>query len=561
MTTRRVRSLWNGVKKAVKNHKYMWILILTIFPLIGLCIDFFSFREGIDFGDGSTFYQFAHDLAHGEIIYKDFIHFRTPGSYFLYALFLKLFGDSLGTIRFALAFESQFLYPLIFLVAVGLMLKFRKPLLGFLTGGLIIFLPAFAQLRSAFAFLAVALYVQAYRDESRQRMWRILAGVAVGVCFTFGQDSAAIAVAVIGLSEIIINARVVVAKELLRRIGWLILGSLIGALPLLLYVLVLSNFGTFLYYVFYYAFILQPKSMNLPYPDFEYINLIFYVSFALYLLAFFVLYAAKKKRWPFIIFLVFAVGRYITPLGRADMGHLIFALPEVLFLGVITIAGIRDAVFTKQIFLRFIPWGIGLGISFYLAVHFGSPFIVLAMIVLLAAFRMRKDKVKGRDSLDGKLATTAVACAVFAILLYQIYPLYKSVYSAMSRQPVGATQIEGVKTDEADYQEYKQLQAAVKPYHPTTIFSYPIQPFYYKLAAHHATRFITFEFETTKTEQAEAISDLRRTKPQVVIYDPQQVKDLHASISQLDDYVLQHYRIVKIVDASRPLWVMVPSNE
>lgn len=96
--------------------------------------------------------------------------------------------------------------------------------------------------------------------------------------------------------------------------------------------------------------------------------------------------------------------------------------------------------------------------------------------------------------------------------------------------------------------------------HPDTLFSFPIEPFYYSLVPHHASRFLTYEFQTTGQEQTETISDLEKNKPQMVIFDMLQAEGLSGSVNRISDYVTTHYRTVQSVSVINYLKMMVPRD-
>lgn len=547
--------------EAQRRDVVIWLFIILGGTFAGLLITYFSFRQGLDFGDGSTFFSFAHNLAHGEVIYKDFIHFRTPGSYFLQSFFIDMFGDQQSSLRFALGFESHVLYTFFFAIAAAIFLRFKHVLVGMSSILIVLMLPPYAQLRTALAFVAVALYIQAYRVVRSRSRLLIGSGVFVGLAFTFGQEAALMAIVAIGLMEMI-QTKTNGLKVTLRRIGLLALGALIGALPLLLYIFIQSDISTFLYYTLYYAFILQPQGMDLVYPPFSFADLMFYIIFALYVVIFYVFYCSKKLGVVEGALLVFGVMRLVTLLGRSDAGHLLFVLPEALFLTLYAITQIKTALFTKTQLLHFLPYGVALCVSFYAAINGSGTILIVSALIIYLALYFKKPSRKGDAVMkDVDTAVLFAAVSLFTCMMYILYPSFKNTFDTMSTRGLTDTQLGGVNVTPDTYTEVKAVSAAVTVLHPTTMFSYPIQPYYYNLAPKHAARFMTFEPQTTVKEQEQTIEDLKRTQPEVILYDPVQAESMSGPLGKINAYIQSNYKVERVLEYSRTFWIMVPNDK
>lgn len=556
----KIRDLFRHNFQDVRHRDVVtWSLLVLGAVSFGLLVTIFSFREGLDFGDGSTFHQFAHNLYQGEVMYKDFIHFRTPGSYFLQSLFLSILGDQYSSLQFALLFESYVLYPLLFTVAMAIFLKFKHVLIGVSSLAVIIALPAYAQVRTVLAFLAVTLYIQAYRVVKGRRWWLLASGIVTGFAFTFGQEAALMAILTIGVVELSRFKRKDI-KERFVNVAWLLGGFVVGILPLLCYVIVFSNIGTFLYYILYYAFILQPQGMDLIYPSFNYGNLIFYLVFALYIVIFSIFYASKKASLPEAAFLIFAIFRAITLLGRSDVGHLIFILPELLFLSVLALSHFKSTVFNKQNTVKAALYSVALAVSFYIAIRFGSSFLMLGALIVAAAFYHRKLDVKKVASVNISLSVFFVLTSLFAILIHMLYPLYSKTINSMTTRGLTSTQFDEVNVDYSTYERVQKINDSIASYNPKTIFSYPVQPYFYHLAPKHAARFLTFEPQTTLKEQEQTIEDLKRTKPEVILYDVVQAESMEGVLGKINAYIKDTYKVAEKAGPTGAVWIMVPKD-
>jgi hypothetical protein len=547
------------------NKKWVAAVIVGLFIVYGVIFSWAAHDHAINMGDQSTFYTFAHNIAQGEVIYDDFIHFRTPGSYFLNALGIVLFGDSQSSVNLILTLEATVFYPLCFFGAIFLLFwksKWLTPLILLSAIGFAAF-PPIIQLRSGLALLAVSFYVASgYWAMSRKK--RIFfAGLLSGVAFMFGQETGLMAVIAISASEIVLGINNREFKKLLHTAVIFAIGGIVGALPLIIYSIFWSDFGAFLYYTLYYAFVLQPKFMDLPYPVFSRENIEYYLPFIIYGISYFILYASKwKYRYLAGVILGFAILRLITLLGRSDWGHLMFAITEMFVIIPVSYYLLFNTKFTISTLKKFIPYLIIVSALFVLSINYKSVFIVIVPIVILWSLRNNLPITRAKQSLylPGIVLTVFTLSTLLIVFTTKEYFIWTArlVVNEVTRDDSKHIRIQGMKVDPVTYKEISEVKKVVEPLKPDTIFSYPIQPFYYSLAEDHASRFMTFEPQTTVEEQQQAIADLRKNKPDVVILDPLQAQSLSGSLWLLNNFVTENYQKVATVKNNNILWVMVP---
>jgi len=551
----------NNFPDATRKTLLLWVAVIWGTTFIGVAISLLLFRGSFDFGDGSTFFQFARNLADGEAIYEDFIHFRTPGSYFLQSLFIRVFGDDMSSLTLALQLEAHAFYTFVFALAVAIFLRFKHVVLGGLSVFGILLLPGYMQLRTAFALLAVVLYIQSLRVPAYRRLWLTLSGVVTGLAFTFGQEAAVMVLLTIFLGEILTSRNIQSILGKWKDALVYFIGVLVGLLPLLVYVAAYSSVSNFLYYTIYYAFVLQPQGMDLEYPDLVFTNIVYYAVLALIILIFYILYSVRRIGVPVAILLGFTVARLVTLFGRSDMGHLIFVMPEIIFLTIYTCWKVRDASFDIKRLRRFAPYGATLIVAFWGAIHISSMSVTLGIAAIILAFARKKEVSTRRQTITGHfLVVFGMFVASATVVGYVLYPQYESTFQSLSRQGVTPQSVGGVNVDNESYDRISKVRDAVGAYDPQTIFSFPIQPFYYTLADEHAARFMTFEPQTTEAEQDQTIEDLKRTKPEVVIFDPAQAAILSKSLWKISNYITANYEVAKVIADKQILWVMIPRS-
>lgn len=540
-----------------------YVLIIILCLLNGLTLALLTHDRWLGLGDGSTFYSFARNISHGEAIYEDFIHFRTPGSYFLQAFFIKLFGEQQSSVTFAIRFETVVLYPLIFLLSAIIIFKSkRKPIYSLLALVGVAYLPPLIQLRAAFALLSIACYFASYEAKKHQKQWLFLAGLLCGVTFMFGQETALMAVICVVAGELVGKKR---GREFWGRLKLLIGSAFLGALPLLLYVLFFSNFMNFVYYVTYYSFILQPKFMNTPFPGFGWTNMFYYLPFILYVLCFFILYGSSKLGKKEGILLSFGILRLITALGRSDEGHLIFAIPELFIIVPLFLSDLKHLRLSGKHALRFLPYGLGLVGLIALAITVNSIFLIAAPFLILWALTTKPPIASKKSPMWPAVLVGLITVISFGYFIHLLFPYYRATYRDLRAEYKlrhnPAYRIGGVKVKLDEYKEIVDVQNAVKDLKIRTIFAFPIQPFYYSLAPHHGSRYLTFEPQTTVKEQETTIKDLQASRPEVVILDPTQAEGLSGSLWKISDYITTHYEFHKQVLNKNMLWIMTPKDQ
>jgi hypothetical protein len=82
-------------------------------------------------GDEGIILQGAQRILQGQVLYRDFFSFLTPGSYYWTALFFKLFGSSILMARAVLVFEGGLLSVLTYLLARRVCLRWSALLAAY----------------------------------------------------------------------------------------------------------------------------------------------------------------------------------------------------------------------------------------------------------------------------------------------------------------------------------------------------------------------------------------------------------------------------------------------
>ncbi len=556
------------MRKMLSSWRAATIVICGLVLLAGAFMSIKFYDDNLGGGDQSTFYAFASNIAKGEVIYKDFVHFRTPGSYFLWSLFIRIFGMHQNSLTLALYAEALIFYPLVFALSVMIILKALKKKQAFWYGGfavgLTMLIPPFGQLRAGLAFLAVALYIRSLElVDIKQRALK-LAGVTAGVTFIFGQEMAAIAAVTMVANEVVWRSS---WTGLIKRLQAIVGGALAGAAPLLLYILFYSSFGAFVYYTTYYAMVRQPKFMDLPFPSFSYSAIVYYLPFILYGLCFGILYFNQKLGKEEGVILGFGILRLTTLLGRSDAGHLYFSIPELFLIVPLFLLSCRGVQINKKALHAFAPYGVAFFGALLLAIFSKSAFLVLIPFVIAVAVKNRPEYQSTDIDRSGRVAVNSylILGATFTVLIYILTPsMIATINSVRAQLHDGRSaepKIGGVQVSPSLYAEYYDVKEVTDRLQPRTLFSFPIQPIYYSLAPKHATKLLTFEPQVTEAEQDSTIQQLQETKPQIIVFDVLQAEALSGAVWRISNYITTNYQVTKTIVHDATLWVMVPKDK
>src|SRR5262245_44830050 len=85
-----------------ESHRTERWIVLLLFGLTAVYLFLFRRFTTMDPDEGIIL-QGAQRILRGEVLYRDFFSFFTPGSYYLLAILFKIFGNSLMTARITLA--------------------------------------------------------------------------------------------------------------------------------------------------------------------------------------------------------------------------------------------------------------------------------------------------------------------------------------------------------------------------------------------------------------------------------------------------------------------------
>jgi 4-amino-4-deoxy-L-arabinose transferase-like glycosyltransferase len=163
-------------------------ITLLLFLLTSAYLLVFRRYTTMDPDEGITL-QGAQRILQGEVLYRDFFSFFTPGSYYLLSLLFKLFGNSFLTARTALVLFGGLFSVVTYLLAR----RVSQRSAALIVAGLVSFtcLPyRFMVLHNwdstFFACLAVYTYVRMI--ESRSTLWAFAAGTFASLTFLFEQS-------------------------------------------------------------------------------------------------------------------------------------------------------------------------------------------------------------------------------------------------------------------------------------------------------------------------------------------------------------------------------------
>lgn len=240
------------MKKILKKEYLILILVfITIFSIIIVT----------PLGDLDELwnYNFAKQIAEGNLPYKDFSIIVTPLASFVSAIFLKLLGNQLIVMRFVAALLFTGIFYSTYKILVKLM-KSKK--LSFIFTSMIglMFVENF---RIDYNFFAVFLILIAlnlemklirndgkvYLVDLKDKKWtNIFIGILVSLSFLSKQSIGVIAIGISLIYPIILTTKKEEIKDVLKIIGIRILGVIIPLAVFLVYILSNNLLNDFLSY-------------------------------------------------------------------------------------------------------------------------------------------------------------------------------------------------------------------------------------------------------------------------------------------------------------------------
>ncbi|MBK1625392.1 hypothetical protein [Afifella marina] len=555
---------------------FLLLCILSVGVAFAWAKSIYSFQ----FGDQALFHNFARWINHGEIYIRDFIHFRTPGSYYYLALGQRLFGETFRATSFSILLE-----PYLFQIAASFALAIAatRALLGRASFAIAVFVAAtflfltpIFQLRTAIPALALAAYLMTMGGTTPRadRAWSLAAGVLLGLTYWVGQEVFILLAWVIFWVEL--AARKEPFRERLVRLVW-IAGSSFAVLAAGIGALALQGMpvGEYLYYTSIYALFIQPVGMDLPFPPFAIENFVYYIFFLEIALigALFVLSGVFAEPAS-IAFMSYAILRMVSALGRSDYLHLVFSISELVVLTPIAIAMIwarRGEV------ARAIDWrsprrlaealvvALAILTLFAAAIWTSSMVLLLAPPLLCLGTWLQGSPAPARDRAASALTNLAAGVIGLGAMVAVFYPNSTAAfrfgtdalfYSVPSRPLIG-----GVQFRPDQDQELRGVEAFFEEHRPQRIFSYPIRPVYYAFAAEHATRLTYLEPQTTDAEVAGLISDLEIAPADAIVQDVGQMLRARPVLYPLADYIASNYRTVRFNREGRLLELRLLRDE
>lgn len=545
------------------------VIALSALVFCGILIVIHKAPFSFGSGDHALFHAFGHWINQGEVFTKDFIHFRTPGPYYFYALIQRFFGETQLSTSIALLSEAhigQVVASFIMALAISKAFWTRSSLLlAVCIGVLFLALPAIYQLRTAIPALALGTYVYYITGSRPERnfCYLVATGILLGLSFWFGQEVSLFLIIAIGAAEISFRCE----KKLnlyIKKITAIIAGVAVTLIPILFY---FDSVGVDLkelfYNTLYYAFFIQPKGMDSPFPDLNLGTTIFYAWIWVYIGCAFIFSLKNKLSNPVAIVLFSYIGlRMISMLGRSDFLHLLFSISELFILIPITVA----LAFTDKVQLTIISVIKAASISLMLLLVFwigiggnSSALLAIPFILIAYSYSEKLMATKPQTSTAPRIfistfATLGGAAIVLLLTLPYSKDSINATISTFKSNPINlvlGTQISAERKKETD-----EVQKIITSKKATNIFSYPIRAEYYALAPRHGTRYVEFAPQTTQDDVRGAISDLKVSRPQLVFRDLDQVSFLSPILHDLSDFIMSNYTSIQIIEGYSHLEVL-----
>lgn len=535
-----------------------WLLLPVL--VAGLASAVLTHDLSFDFVDNSTFYALARSLAQGEHIYEDVIHFRTPGSFWLWAAFVRMLGDSYQTVMLAIRIESYVLFPVCLYVFGVTVLRTRWIAVAAAT--FVLLLPPFGSMRVGASMLALAAYVRARRTGDGR--WAVVTGTALAGAFIFSQEIAALAVLTV-LAELATSREVPADRlKVLRRLA---VGTVLVAVPFVVYIGVFSSLSVFLFQVFYFAFFVQQRGMGIPFPSLSVAHLGFYQPLLLYPTFLASLLMTRTFGTGAFVLLTFGTLRFVSVLGRSDSAHLFFSIPELFLILPATLVAIwrlwRAVLRDGQRFRTAEVFAVVGFAGAVVAVEVLALDRSLVLLGVVPVYMGARSLFRPEEAIEVP-AWVHPAAAVLSSLVFAaaFSGTVQDSIGALRRGlgPSDAPELEGVQATAAELHRASAGEQAIEQLGVENLFALPNEAYFYTLGVRRPTPYLYLEPAMTDTEKRRLLADLRREPPDAVFLNPEVAGEI-TDFSGILDHLTTHYQVDRQVMVEPPLWILVPKEE
>ena len=289
------------------------VIVFLFFQLQVYNINF-NFRD-----EGFLDYN-AIRITEGLVPYKDFFVTTTPGTYYVIALLMKLFGNYLIISKVLYVFVILgILYLVSRIYSFKSYLDYVLPLsfAGIFVG------PFFATYNiEGLILVLLSFFLLKKWSVSKSSSSMIFLGITTSLIFLFKQSYGLADFAIIIFSIYFLTGR----KELNKKISYYLLGIGIIILPYSGYLALSHSLNQFIYYVFFFS--RDVKAHRVPFI----VTASLFIPFYLFLLYFLKKFSHKKKILLFLAFVIgfFALYLIISP-ARVGRLFTVFADPLVYY--------------------------------------------------------------------------------------------------------------------------------------------------------------------------------------------------------------------------------------
>lgn len=204
------------------------------------------FNIGIDIQDEGAFLYVASNITQGLIPYKDFFMTPTPGSFYLLAGFMKIFGNYLILDKIVIFFSLSLL---IFLNSIFKLSKPWKFLFLFSIAAILIHPTDFLGHNSSIEILIAGLFFLIKGLETKKNRYIFITGILASLTFIFKQSFGLLTLPAYFLIVLIFSEN----KNRKEFLISYILGSLIPLLIFFGYFYLVDGLKQLIYYIFFYA--------------------------------------------------------------------------------------------------------------------------------------------------------------------------------------------------------------------------------------------------------------------------------------------------------------------
>lgn len=455
----------------------------------------------------------------GEGLYKSVHNVYPPGRFFALALFFKMLGVSIPTLRlYFILLPTAFFPTFLFFLTYKLFKKYESAFfsLALATLATLVYLLFIYAALDVHVFAAL-FFIVLLSDFRSERTKNIILGILLGVVFLFRIEAGVFLFLSIAIPHL--------KKEgQLKNLASAMFGFLSIWIPVLIYFVFTSSLKNFIYDTIYPGLIAQPKLIDLPIPNA--LGAVFLAVLIFLFSATLSLYVKSGNYTEIRIFALFSILSFAGALVRSDEGHLWYGavwLPIYISYFISQLHNFKNFLKTKLLPLIIPVCLVFFALGYFIIKFKSATVFVITTVIIFWFFTKKFKKDYAFLFLISGVITSLILFHSLSFIKLRFAGLprvsFKNTFSSGLFQSE-AEEIYGLKFSESNIDVLKKIKEDLDTKNKW-LFIYPNNVLFYDyFKLKNPTRYYYFAVGTTNEMDEEIIRDLEKTNTNNFIFFP-----------------------------------------